>query len=84
MNGRVDMSPEAVTERLREMSRHSDLRPENRLAAKVDMSPQAVTRRLKKQAQLREMCLALQRIGEANGLGRARQVPEDLDKSKIP
>lgn len=72
MSRRVDMSPQAVTERVREMSRRSDLRPENRLAAKVDMSPRAVTRRLIKQSQLREMCLALQRIGEANGLGRAR------------
>jgi len=43
------------------------------LAAKVDMSPEAVTRRLRKQSQLRDMCLALQRIGEANGLGRARR-----------
>ena len=67
---RVDMSPEAVTERLRTMSGICDLRPENRLAAKVDMSSAAVTRRLRQQSRLRDVCLKWQRIGEANGLGR--------------
>ena len=69
---RVDYSPAAVTARLKEVSRLSDLRPENRLACKVDMSPAAVTRRLRKVSMLRRSCLALVRIGEANGLGRAR------------
>lgn len=69
---KVDMSPEAVSERLRAMSRLSDLRPENRLAAKVDMSSAAVSRRLRLQSRLRETGLKWQRIGEANGLGRRR------------
>ena len=51
------MSREAVTRRLREMSRRSDLSAARRLATKVDMSPAAVTRRLRVQAALREACL---------------------------
>jgi len=66
---RVDMSPEAVEERLRTLGRLSDLRPENRLATKVDMSSSAVTRRLRSVSRLRDLCLAWKRIGEANGLG---------------
>jgi len=69
----VDYSAKAVTERLQEASRLSDLRAENRLAYKVDMSPAAVTRRLRAVSMLRDDCLKLVRIGEANGLGRARQ-----------
>jgi len=69
---RVDMSPEAIEERLQALSRMSDLRPESRLAAKVDMSSAAVTRRLRKVSQLRDFCLAWQRTGEANGLGSSK------------
>ncbi|MFP3941792.1 MAG: hypothetical protein ACLF0P_15970 [Thermoanaerobaculia bacterium] len=61
----VDMSPEAVTQRLRELSRMSDLRTANRLAAKVDMSPEAVTRRLRRQSELRRTCLAWMELGKA-------------------
>ncbi len=63
---RPDMSPKAVAERLREMSRLSDLRSEKRLATKVDMSPRAVTRRLRQQSELRAVCLAWGRLGEAH------------------
>ena len=70
---RVDYSPEAVTERLREVERLSDLRTENRLACKVDMSPAGVTRRLRTVSMLRDSCLELMRIGQANGLGRGRR-----------
>lgn len=63
----VDMSPEAVTARLREVSRLADLRPENRLASKVDMSPEGVTRRLRQVSQLRRLCLRLKEVGEAAG-----------------
>ncbi len=70
---RVDYSPGVVTARLQEVSRLSDLRSENRLACKVDMSPAAVTRRLRAVSMLRRGCLVLQRVGEANGLGRARR-----------
>ena len=62
---KVDMSPEAVTERLREMSRLSDLRTENRLATKVDMSPAAVARRLRRQSELRRACLTWMKLGKA-------------------
>ena len=68
----IDYSPAAVTARLKEVSRQSDLRTENRLAYKVDMSPAAVTHRLQVVSMLRRDCLALVRIGERNGLGRAR------------
>lgn len=67
---RTDYSTAAVTARLREVSRLSDLRTENRLAYKIDMSPPAVTRRLRTVSMLRRSCLTLVRIGEVNGLGR--------------
>jgi hypothetical protein len=69
MNG-IDYSPTAVTSRLRKVGRLSDLRTENRLAAKVDMSPAALGRRLRAVSMLRRDCLTLVLIGEANGLGR--------------
>ncbi len=67
---RLDMSAQAVSERLRTMSRSSDLRPEKRPAAQADMSSAAVSRRLRLQSRLRAVCLKWQRVGEANGLGR--------------
>lgn len=54
----AEMSPRAVTQRLRESSARSDLTATRRLAAKVDMSPAAVTRRLRRQSALRDACLA--------------------------
>lgn len=57
----VDMSPEAVTRRLREVGRLSDLGPAARAFAKVDMSPASVTRRLRRVSQLRRLCLDLGR-----------------------
>lgn len=64
----LDMSPEAVSERLREMSRLSDLTATERLAAKVDVSPAAVTRRLRRQSALRRACLTWKRLGEEGGV----------------
>jgi hypothetical protein len=58
---KVDMSPAAVTQRLRSMSALSDLHRDRRLACKIDMSPEAVTRRLRRQSQLRDLCLAVAR-----------------------
>lgn len=66
---KVDYSPAAVTARLREVGRLSDLSTGKRLANKVDMSPSALSRRLKTVSMLRRSCLKLVRIGEANGLG---------------
>ncbi len=68
----VDYSPAAVSARLRQVARLSDLRAENRLAYKIDMAPTAISRRLRIVSDLRRDCLALVRLGEANGLGRAR------------
>ena len=70
---RVDYTPSAVTGRLREVGRLSDLRTANRLACKVEMSASAVTHRLRVVSMLRRACLALVRIGEVNGLGRQRE-----------
>ncbi len=61
----VDMSPEAITGRLRQMSDSTDL-SSDRLGSKIDMSPEAVTRRLRKQSDLRDDCLAWMRIGQSN------------------
>ena len=66
---RVDMSPEAVSERLRTMSRLSDLRTTERLATKVDMSPKAVTRRLRRQSELRRACLLWMKLGLEGSAG---------------
>ncbi len=57
----VDMSPDAITERLRSASALADLSPETRLEAKIDMGAQAITARLKEAAALLEVCLALGR-----------------------
>jgi len=63
---KVDMSPAAITARLKEVSRLADLRPEMRLHCKVDMSPAGVTRRLRQVSQLRDLCLELGRLGAAS------------------
>ncbi|MBN2496070.1 MAG: hypothetical protein JXR96_15865 [Deltaproteobacteria bacterium] len=53
-----DMSPSAVTARLREIARLRAARLESH---EVDMSPKAVTRRLKEISRLRDFCLKLAR-----------------------
>jgi hypothetical protein len=56
----VDMSPEAVEARLREVSRIAgSWRPEARLETKVDMRGPAVTARLKETSDLLDVCRAL-------------------------
>ena len=55
----VDMSPSAVTARLRRVAELSTLDPARRLDAKIDMSAGAVTRRLQRVSQMRRLCLAL-------------------------
>ena len=62
----VDMSPEAVTERLRQASRM-------RHQCGPDMSAKAITHRIREVSQLRVLCLKLEAIGCANGLGDARK-----------
>jgi hypothetical protein len=58
-----DMSPRAMTERLRRAAAASDLRTESRLRYKLDMSPSGIARRLQKVEALRRLCLELGRIG---------------------
>jgi hypothetical protein len=65
----IEMSPAAVTERLRRAAAQSDLRTESRLLPKLDMTPAGVTRRLEKVESLRRFCLELVRIGQRNRLG---------------
>ncbi len=62
---RVDMSPEAVTRRLRLVGELSDLGPEAHAAGKVDMSPEGVTRRLRQASQLSKLCRSLERAGRS-------------------
>ena len=67
----VDMSLEAITERLDQMaslSRARTLRPS------VDMSSEAVTVRLESMAALSAMCRELVAAGRASGLGRPAPV----------
>lgn len=63
----VSCDPSAVTERLREASRHSDLTTGHRLETKTDYSPGAVTRRLQRVSDLRGLCQSLAAIGRARG-----------------
>lgn len=58
----VDMSPRAITTRLRRVSESADLRTVLRLAGKIDMSPLGITRRLREVEQLRRACLSLGRL----------------------
>ena len=55
----VSYDPSAVTERLRDASRRSDLATGRRLDAKTDYSPEAVTRRLQRVSDLRRLCESL-------------------------
>ena len=57
---RLDMSPAAISARLRSASALSDLAPEQRLSAKLDMRPAALTARLREAAALLELCQRLQ------------------------
>ncbi len=58
----VDMSPEAVSVRLRAAADLADLRADRRLFAKLDMRPSAISQRLRQVAQLRSLCLRLGRV----------------------
>jgi len=58
----VDLGPEAVTERLRELSRLLDAR--GFVNKQVDMSPAALTSRLRTMASLSDMCRRLVEVGE--------------------
>jgi hypothetical protein len=60
----VDMSPAAITARLRQVSEAADLRPERRLDQKIDMSSAAVTRRLRRVSELRRLCIELGKLRE--------------------
>lgn len=55
----VDMSPEAVSARLRKAAELTDLTLGKRLHAKVDYSPEAISARLRQVEELRRLCLAL-------------------------
>ena len=56
---RLDMSPAAVSARLREVGRLSDLSPATRLDAKLDMSPRGVSSRLREVSELLALCARL-------------------------
>ena len=68
----VEVSPDAVGERLRRMSALSNLATNRRLDTKIDMSAAAVTRRLKAQSMLRRACLRFAARGEAAVASRTR------------
>jgi hypothetical protein len=63
MSGRVppllDMSPAAISARLRRSSELADLHPARRLEAKLDMSPAGITRRLREASELLDLCRTL-------------------------
>lgn len=55
----VDLSPEAIVDRLKQASDASDLRPERRLDAKLDMSAAGIERRLREVSELLALCESL-------------------------
>jgi hypothetical protein len=56
----VDMSGEAVADRLRQASDLAgSLRPETRLETKIDMSGEAIAARLREASDLLDMCRTL-------------------------
>lgn len=59
----IDMSAEAVAERLRRVALVSDLRPEHRLDGKVDMSSAGIVSRLREVSELNTLARALGDIG---------------------
>lgn len=61
----VDMSPAAVSARLRRASELSDLSIARAGEGKVSMEPAAVSARLRMVSQLRELGLRLRRAGAA-------------------
>jgi hypothetical protein len=68
----IDMSPRAITARLREVASQTDLAGSDRHRYKLDMSRGGITRRLERVEALRRLCVELGRIGERNGLGASR------------
>jgi hypothetical protein len=58
----VDMSPEAIGQRLRRAAALADLRSERRLACKVDMSATGIASRLREVERLRRLCLELAKL----------------------
>lgn len=66
----IDMSPSAITARLRDVAQRADLRAEHRLDHKLDMTPAGITARLAAVESLRRLCAALVEIGRNNGLVR--------------
>ena len=78
----TDLSPAAVSARLRLACGQGDLRSEGRLHFKLDMTRAGVTRRLEKVEALRRLCIELVRIGERNGLGRARATANGPPKQR--
>lgn len=57
----LDLSPHAVSARLRAVARRADLRAIHRLDAKIDMGPAAVSRRLRTVGRVTSLCLRLGR-----------------------
>lgn len=62
----TDTSPEAISRRLREVSRLSDLRPERRLDSKIDLSPEGVASRLREASDLYTLSLQLAELGASH------------------
>ena len=62
---KLDMSPEAVTRRLRDAAALSDLSVTRAMEGKVSLAPAAVSARLRTVARLRSLGLRLQRAGAA-------------------
>ena len=59
---RIDLSPAAITARLRQASDASDLAAVRRLDTKVDLSPDGVSRRLHEAFELYELCRSLRAV----------------------
>ncbi len=58
---KLEMSPDAISARLRKLAKLSDVHKSRRLDTKIDMSPSAVSRRLRTVSSLTSLCLRLGR-----------------------
>ncbi len=71
----VNLSPEAVTQRLRAASRQSPLGERPVVSAKAGSSPRSISSRLRLLSRLRDLCL---RLGRCGGPPAAPADPSDL------
>lgn len=75
----ADMSPEAIWQRLEQVSKARDIRIRKQ-RERVDMSPEAVWRRLRTVSELRDLCLELEKLGRKAEITSPHGTPDRPDR----